>query len=146
MPTQITGRPSDGRRKLNLRYRVDDPRYGAIERLRETLGHGQNTGVLLAALALGAELMAARMSLPRQSSPKSGMDSVRSDSPRVPSVQVAGPADGVVPGEPGQAQHIPLAADVPADASDGARPIAVAQGAQFSEGTAKQFAQFGGMD
>jgi hypothetical protein len=57
MAKSIKGPPRDGIRKLNLRYHVDDPRFVSIEALRDLLAHGRGTGVLLAALAVGARQM-----------------------------------------------------------------------------------------
>ncbi|HWS26392.1 MAG TPA: hypothetical protein VN259_07415 [Xanthomonadales bacterium] len=68
MARRMLDRPSDGVRRLNLKYRVDDPRYLVIERFRQTFRHGQGTGLLLAALAVGAEVMLGRLAAAAESS------------------------------------------------------------------------------
>ncbi len=139
MPQRINGRPPDGVRKLNLRYRVDDPRYAAIEKVRLQLEHGQGTGVLLAALAAGAELMLERMAndaLPAPSAPADAQRAPeRSRSSRTPAVLAQ------------KTPAPPAIAPVPSLARPNlARAGPASEVVHFSEGTRRQFEQFGEPD
>lgn len=134
MPQRINGRPTDGIRKLNLRYRVDDPRYCAIEQMRLRLEPRQGTGVLLAALALGAEMMFARMpALPSDGGPASGVEG-QDAKPQAHGRQRAGRESKAVPGALASAQP-----SIAPETQSNDAAVAV----RFSEGTRRQFEQFG---
>lgn len=96
MARRMLDRPSDGVRRLNLKYRVDDPRYLVIERFRQTFRHGQGTGLLLAALAVGAEVMLQRLAAAAESSaaPAAGTDSPQ---PRINEAEKVAPKRAPAP-------------------------------------------------
>lgn len=149
MPARINGRPGDGIRKLNLRYRVDDPRYASVERLRERLGHGQVTGVLLASLVIGADAM-----LERVTGEQVGALDRRAQIP--PMLDAAVPDSGAA-ATPARATPTPTPTsfgEAHAHESDLMRPMVPAPRMQppapapsgqerFSEGARRQFEQFG---
>lgn len=129
MAMQITGHPKDGVRKLNLRFRVNDPRYADIERLRAQLKYHQGTGVLLDALVLGARMMLEQAG---------------------DAAAVAADPEPTQPTRPAAIERVlPVASPAPVTPAPkleltGRRAAPVARA--FSEGTSKQFAQYGDMD
>lgn len=141
MPSSIKGAPKDGLRKLNLRYHVGDPRFLAIEALRDRLEHGQATGVLLAALVIGAERMLERMPAPDPlPNPKGARLSIfEVDPPQLAKQATKSPAS--------PAAHVLSTSQPPGVLATTApvRKIAVAiptPAVRYSAGTASQFAAF----
>ena len=53
----IRGRPSQGKRQLNVRYEVSDPHFEPIEKLLERLPYSKVNIVMREALLLGAKIM-----------------------------------------------------------------------------------------
>ena len=134
MAMQITGHPKDGVRKLNLRFRVNDPRYADIERLRAQLKYHQGTGVLLDALVLGARMMLEQAG---DAAAVAADVSAAVPEPTQPTRPAA--IERVLPG----ASPAPVT-PAPKLELTGRRAAPVARA--FSEGTSKQFAQYGDMD